>query len=59
VNNQDIIRSAGAIVFRLTTERHVEVLLVGGTASDPEYWGFPKGRQSPLKLSKPPQSAKY
>lgn len=43
----DIIRAAGGVVCRLTHEKQLEVLLVGGTISDPSYCGFPKGRQNP------------
>jgi len=34
-------------VCRLAAPDHLEVLLVGGTAREPDYWGFPKGRQEP------------
>lgn len=47
MTEQDIIRSAGGIVLRMTGEKQIEVLLVAGTKNDPNYWGFPKGRQEP------------
>lgn len=41
------IRAAGGIVCRAASETQIEVLLVGGSKTDPDYQGFPKGKQEP------------
>jgi len=40
------VDAAGGVVCRLNGDSQIEVLLVGGTNKDPEYWGFPKGKCS-------------
>lgn len=40
-------QSAGGVVCRLTAGGRFEVLLVGGSRREPDYWGFPKGTQEP------------
>ena len=42
-----VVRAAGGIVCRITTNNELEVLLVGGTHREPDHWSFPKGRQNP------------
>lgn len=44
---ESIIQSAGCVVCHLTPEGRFEVLLVGGSQSEPDIWGFPKGKQEP------------
>ncbi|MBN1426852.1 MAG: NUDIX domain-containing protein [Anaerolineae bacterium] len=38
-------QSAGGVVCRLVPGGRFEVLLVGGSRREPDYWGFPKGTQ--------------
>jgi 8-oxo-dGTP pyrophosphatase MutT (NUDIX family) len=42
-----VIRAAGGIVCRAASETQIEILLVGGSKTDPDYQGFPKGKQEP------------
>lgn len=42
-----LVRAAGGIVCRFRPDGTVEVLLVGGSRTDPGYWGFPKGKLEP------------
>jgi 8-oxo-dGTP pyrophosphatase MutT (NUDIX family) len=42
-----VIRAAGGIVCRAASDTQIEVLLVGGSKTDPDYRGFPKGKQEP------------
>ncbi len=42
-----LVEAAGGVVCRLNGDSQVEVLLVGGTNKDPDYWGFPKGKRKP------------
>ena len=39
------LRAAGGVVCRPAGDGGWEVLLVGGAADHPDYWGFPKGKQ--------------
>ncbi len=45
-----IVKSAGCVVCRLTSSGRFEVLLVGGSCQEPNYWGFPKGKQEPGEI---------
>jgi 8-oxo-dGTP pyrophosphatase MutT (NUDIX family) len=47
---EKIVRSAGGIVCRYMSSGEIEVLLVGGTESEAQYWGFPKGKQEPGEI---------
>ena len=42
--SKNVIKAAGCIVFR-DISGHLQVLLVGGSRSEPDYWGFPKGHK--------------
>jgi 8-oxo-dGTP pyrophosphatase MutT (NUDIX family) len=42
---KNIMRAAGGVVCRPTDGGGLEVLLVGGAPDNPDYWGFPKGKQ--------------
>lgn len=42
-----IVYSAGCVVCRLAPTGRFEVLLVGASEREPDYWGFPKGKQEP------------
>jgi diadenosine hexaphosphate hydrolase (ATP-forming) len=39
--------AAGGVVCRPADNGELEVLLVGGASDNPDYWGFPKGKQEP------------
>ena len=39
------LRAAGGVVCRPAEGGGLEVLLVGGASDNPDYWGFPKGKQ--------------
>jgi 8-oxo-dGTP pyrophosphatase MutT (NUDIX family) len=43
---KDRLYAAGGVVCRPAGDGGLEVLLVGGAADDPAYWGFPKGKQN-------------
>jgi 8-oxo-dGTP pyrophosphatase MutT (NUDIX family) len=43
---KNIMRAAGGVVCRPADDGELEVLLVGGAADNPDYWGFPKGKQN-------------
>jgi ADP-ribose pyrophosphatase YjhB (NUDIX family) len=44
-----IVKSAGGLVFR-DNKGKLEVLLGGGSKTEADYWGFPKGRQKAGEL---------
>jgi 8-oxo-dGTP pyrophosphatase MutT (NUDIX family) len=43
---KNIMRAAGGVVCRPADDGGWDVLLVGGAADNPDYWGFPKGKQN-------------
>lgn len=42
-----LMHAAGGVVCRPADDGGLEVLLVGGASDNPDYWGFPKGKQEP------------
>jgi len=42
-----LVEAAGCVVCRITPKDKTRVLLVHGTKSEPDYYGFPKGHRDP------------
>lgn len=47
MSNDYLVEAAGCLVCRYNGKDKLQILLVHGKGSDPDYWGFPKGHRDP------------